>query len=133
MVEDDSTTGPIVDLIGKYLPPGYVESLIRTWVPVGIGAVLAWGAVHWHIVVDPHASATAGVVAAALITAGYYALGRLVERRWPTFGRVLISLGLVKARPVYARPSEAVRLISNRTGVVRREQPPGPWRHPDTE
>jgi hypothetical protein len=121
----DPATAPggfIVDLLGRYFPPGYVESLIRTWVPVGLGSLLAWAAVHWHIVVGPRASATIGVIAAGLVVAGYYALARLVERRWPALGRWLIALNLVKtAAPVYVRPNEAVRVIDNTSGQVRRE------------
>lgn len=119
--EAPAGAGVLVDLLGRYLPPGYIESLIRTWVPIGIGAVLAWVAVHWHIAVSRDASATVGVVAGALVVAGYYAVARLVERRWPTVGRWLIALNLVRtAPPLYARPDEAVRVV-NAAGDVRRE------------
>lgn len=126
MTTPDPTTGPDDDLAGvvhNLIPSGLLESLIRTWVPVGIGSVLAWAAVHWHIVVDPGASATAATVATALCIAGYYALARVVERRWPRAGRWLVALNLVRSRPIYAGATEAVRLIDTSTGTVRRVDP----------
>lgn len=116
----DNPGGYLTDVARQYIPPGYVTSLIRTIVPIGVGSVLAWLAVHWHIVIDPGASATVGIVAAAVVTAGYYAAARVVERRWPTVGRWLVALNLVAARPVYAAPSETVRVIDKDTGTVRR-------------
>jgi hypothetical protein len=109
---------------GVSLPPGYVQSLIRTWVPVAIGSLIAWVALHWHIVVDPGASTTAGAIVTALCIAAYYALCRLVERRWPRLGAFLLSIGLVQAKPVYAQPTDVVRVIDTRTGEVRRVDPP---------
>lgn len=122
----DPGEGVLAALARKFLPPGYVESLIRTWVPVGVGSVIAWAAVHWHIVVSRGASATVGTVAGALCIAGYYALGRLVEKRWPKAGAFLISLGLVQAKPVYAHPTDAVRVIDTKTGDVTRVDPSVP-------
>lgn len=123
----DDPSGFLVDLLGRYLPPGYVESLVRTWVPVGIGTVLTWllswvaAHWHWHIVLSQHASTTVGIVSVGVVTAAYYGLARWVERRWPKAGRVLVSLNLVKAKPVYAKPSDSVRVVSRVTGEVRRE------------
>lgn len=105
------------------LPPGYVQSLIRTWVPVAVGSVLAWAAVHWHIVVDPGASVTVATIVTAISIAGYYALCRLVERRWPRLGALLLSVGLVQGKPVYAEPDEAVRVVNTHTGEVKRVDP----------
>lgn len=116
----------LADVARKYIPPGYIESLIRTWVPIGIGSVIAWAAVHWHIVVSPGASATVGTVAGALCIAGYYALGRLVEKQWPKVGALLISFGLVQAKPIYAGPADAVRLVDTKTGEVKRVDPIDP-------
>lgn len=67
----------------------YLISLIRTVVPVGIGAVLAWLASQLGIVIDSEASA--GLVAAVVAVAigGYYALVRALEQRWPFFGVLL--------------------------------------------
>jgi hypothetical protein len=112
--------GYVDELLDHYVPPGYVVSLIRTWVPIGIGALVAWLAVHWHIVIKPGASASAGIVTAGLVIAGYYALARLVERRWPRIGRWLVALNLVASKPVYARDEDAVRIIDGKTGTVRK-------------
>lgn len=126
----DDPGGFLVDLLGRYLPPGYVESLIRTWVPVAIGTALTWllswvaAHLHWHIVLSQHSSTTVGIVSVGIVTAAYYALARWVEKHWPAAGRFLVSLNLVKSRPVYARPTEGVRLINSRTGRVRRADPP---------
>lgn len=99
----DDPAGWLVDVLGRYFPPGWVESVIRTWVPIAIGAVLAWVNAHWEIVLAGDASTTAIIIATAAVTAGYYALARLVERRWPSLGRWLVALNLVKARPTYRR------------------------------
>lgn len=120
-VDDD--LDDVAAVVRGFVPPGFAESLIRTWVPVGIGSVIAWAALHWHIVVDPGASTTAGAVVTAVCIAGYYALSRIVERRFPRFGSLLISFGLVQAKPVYAQPEDAVRIVSTRTGAVTRVDP----------
>jgi hypothetical protein len=80
---------------------GYVESLIRTWVPVAVGAVLTWLATKVGIVLDEQSSVMAVTVSAALVTAAYYAVSRAVEQRWPAVGRVLVSLGIARQAPVY--------------------------------
>lgn len=72
----------------------YVVSLIRTWVPVGVGAVLTWLASTLGIVIDSSTSAAATIAAVGIVTAAYYALARLVEKRWPVVGRILLALGL---------------------------------------
>jgi hypothetical protein len=82
----------------------YLISLIRTVVPVGIGAVLAWLASRLGVVIDGEASA--GLVAAvvAVAIAGYYALVRALETRWPFFG---VLLGK-PAAPVYEGGTQPV-------------------------
>ncbi|MDM4721170.1 hypothetical protein QTQ03_16760 [Micromonospora sp. WMMA1363] len=67
----------------------HLISLIRTAVPVAVGALLAWLASRAGIVLDEGSSTalTAGVVAAAV--AVYYALVRALESRWPWFGVLL--------------------------------------------
>ena len=67
----------------------YVLSLIRTWVPVAVGAALTWLAMHFEIVLDPDTSAQAAAVLTAAVVAGYYALVRALETRWPWFGKLL--------------------------------------------
>lgn len=64
-------------------------SLIRTVVPVAVGAALTWLGSAAGIILPSDASTglTAGVV--ALVVAAYYALVRLIERRWPGVGLLL--------------------------------------------
>lgn len=66
----------------------YFISLIRTWVPLGVGAVLSWLA---SLGLELGAEAEVGLVAfgTALVTGVYYALVRALEQRWPSFGRLL--------------------------------------------
>jgi hypothetical protein len=93
----------------------YLISLIRTWVPVGIGAALTWLATRVGIVLDEDTSAQAAVVATVLVVAVYYAVVRRLEQRWPAVGRVLLGLGAAKT-PVYASPAATVRV----DGVAKR-------------
>ncbi|TDD37909.1 hypothetical protein E1287_07580 [Actinomadura sp. KC06] len=79
----------------------YIVSLIRTWVPIGIGNALAWLALHYGVVVDADASTKLKLGAAAAVVAGYYALALAVERRWPGVGRFLVALGLQRTPATY--------------------------------
>lgn len=67
-----------------------VPSLIRTYVPIAVGAVLAWLASRGVNVDD---GAAQGLVAflTALLSALYYAVARLLESRWPQAGWLLGS------------------------------------------
>lgn len=75
----------------------FVTSLIRTWVPIGIGAFITWLATNYNIIVPDDASSSLVVGVAALVTAVYYALARGIEKAWPVFGKVLVGLGAGKA------------------------------------
>ncbi|WP_027646559.1 hypothetical protein [Salinispora pacifica] len=79
----------------------YLISLIRTAVPAAVGALLAWLASTAGIVLDADSSTalTAGVVALAM--AGYYALVRVAEARWPRLGLLLGT----PAAPTYEAPA----------------------------
>ncbi|XVQ12117.1 hypothetical protein ACQP1W_05925 [Spirillospora sp. CA-255316] len=84
----------------------YVVSLIRTWVPVAVGAALTWLATEAGIVLDDNTSAMATTVAVAFVTAAYYAAARAIEQRWPKVGRIMLALGLTGARtPAYQTPT----------------------------
>lgn len=65
-----------------------VVSLIRTYVPMVVGAVVAW-LVTQGINVDQ--SAVEGVVAflTAVFSGLYYVVVRLLEQRWPKLGWLL--------------------------------------------
>lgn len=80
----------------------YITSLIRTYVPLGVGAVLAYLASRWGIGLDADASVALSVAAVALITGVYYAIARAIEHRFPRLGRFLVGVGA--RTPVYPRP-----------------------------
>jgi len=94
----------------------YFVSLIRTWVPIGIGAVLTWLASTLGIVLGADTSVPLTVAAVGVVTAVYYAVARAVEKRWPGIGRILLALGLTSSRPTYAKPGPAP-LTSYRTSL----------------
>ncbi|GAA2450782.1 hypothetical protein GCM10010191_80990 [Actinomadura vinacea] len=84
----------------------YVVSLIRTWVPVAVGAALTWLATKAGIVLDDDTSAMATTVAVGFVTATYYAAARAIEQKWPKVGRIMLALGLTGARtPAYQTPA----------------------------
>lgn len=66
----------------------FLLSLVRTWVPILVGAALSWLAVH-GVVVDADAQAAAVVAITAAIQGAYYLLVRVLEKRWPGFGVLL--------------------------------------------
>lgn len=89
----------------------YVLSLVRTWVPVAVGSVLAWLA---SLGLDLGAEAQVGLVTflTGLCIAVYYALARGLERRWPALGTLLLGSS---SKPVYAPPTpDAVRAVRER-------------------
>ncbi|MFC4053095.1 hypothetical protein ACFOY4_25710 [Actinomadura syzygii] len=77
----------------------FMVSLIRTWVPVGIGNAPAWLALHYGVILDTDTSTKLKLAAAAV--AGYYALALAVERRWPGVGRFHVALGLRRTPAAY--------------------------------
>lgn len=83
-----------------------LASVLRTVVPLIVGALLAQAA---RLGLDLPEGAVTELVT-VLVTAAYYALGRLVEEHVdPRVGRVLLSLGLARGRPVYYTPGEVSR------------------------
>lgn len=75
----------------------YLISLIRTGVPVGVGALLSWLAVRAGIVVDEQSQAGLVIGFTGLAIGVYYGVVRALEVRWPWFGRLLGT----KAAPTY--------------------------------
>jgi hypothetical protein len=75
----------------------YIISLIRTYVPVGVGAVASWLLLHYAFHVSP--AITSGITALLTtgITYGYYALVRALELKFPWIGGFLGHT----AKPVY--------------------------------
>ena len=66
-----------------------IISLIRTYVPVAVGAFLTFLAVRFGVVVpeDVSTGLTTGLV--GLVSALYYAVARALEQRWPWLGWLL--------------------------------------------
>jgi uncharacterized membrane protein (DUF441 family) len=77
----------------------YLLSLIRTVVPVGVGAFVAWLA---SLGVDAGATANTGLVigVTGLVIGAYYALVRAIEPKLPAFLRALL-IGAART-PTYA-------------------------------
>lgn len=76
----------------------FAVSLIRTYTPLLVGMLLTWLASSLHIVIDPSSQAGLVALCVTVLTAAYYLLVRLVERRMPSFG---VLLGAVK-QPTYS-------------------------------
>lgn len=81
-----------------------VPSLIRTYVPVAVGALISW---LLTLGVEVGADAKAGLIAGGtgVLIAAYYTLVRLAEQKWPW---VSVLLGSSKQPEVY-RKSKAKR------------------------
>lgn len=78
-----------------------IRSLIRTGVPIGVGAALAW-LVTLGIDLPPEAGDGLIVFGTALLQGIYYTLVRVLEERWPWLG-VLVGPG---GAPVYVTTRE---------------------------
>lgn len=67
----------------------FAVSLIRTWVPVGVGFLLTWLATSLKIVVDPSSQAGLVALCVAVLSAAYYWIARLLEKQFPFLGVLL--------------------------------------------
>lgn len=107
-------------------------SLIRTLVPMAVGAALTWAAQRWHVVLPAGADATAGAWTAAAAAGGWYTLARYLEHRGPKPVRWLgrFMLGGVVRVPVYVGPDQRVRVFTASPlatgGDVHRDLPARP-------
>lgn len=81
-----------------------LASLIRTYVPIGVGFVLAFLGRKFDVVLDDASSAALTSGVAALVAAVYYGVVRLLETRWKAVGWLL---GLATA-PTYEPPAAPV-------------------------
>ncbi len=62
----------------------FITSIIRTWVPIIVGAFVTWLANTTGVTdID---TATLATVVTGVVIAVYYALVRLAEARWPAIG-----------------------------------------------
>lgn len=76
-----------------------ILSLVRTYVPVAVGALAAW-LLSLGVELNPEAQTGLTVFLTGLIIAAYYTLARLAERKWPSLGFLLGS----SKQPVYDTP-----------------------------
>jgi hypothetical protein len=76
----------------------YFTSLVRTWVPLAVGAALAWLTTRFHVVLDASTSDAVVAFVSAACGAGYYAGARLLEHHVPALGWLLGH----PAKPDYA-------------------------------
>lgn len=77
-----------------------IISLIRYYVPVGVGLLLTWLASTLHVVVSPSSQAGLVALCVAVLSSVYYTAVRLLEKRWPDLG---VLLG-VASQPFYPKP-----------------------------
>lgn len=97
--------------------PNVAASLIRTWVPIAVGALLTWVASWSNWAIGPETSATVGAFAAMATAAIYYGLARALEsaRGHSTRAAMLrnvgrFMLGGIISKPVYMTEAEFERL-----------------------
>jgi hypothetical protein len=81
----------------------YVPSLIRTYVPIGVGALAAWLAVK-GLNVNPTTQVAITALATAVLSGAYYAVARVLETKFPALGFLLGH----KAKPVYPETKKLV-------------------------
>ena len=85
----------------------WFKGVIRTAVPAAVGALVAYLAVHFGIVIPKDASDGLALFTGALAVSVYYAVLHWVEAAYPAVGRWLLALGLTSAQPQYAQPVKA--------------------------
>lgn len=66
-----------------------IESLIRTYCPIIVGALTSYLVVKHGIVVPEDITLAATVALTGALQAAYYGAVRLLERRWPAAGVLL--------------------------------------------
>jgi hypothetical protein len=74
----------------------FITSLIRTWTPMVVGAIVAW-LVSKGYAVNPEQSDALGVVLTGAFSAAYYLIVRFLEAKFPQAGWLLG----VPAKPSY--------------------------------
>lgn len=80
----------------------FITSLIRTYVPIIVGSLLSYLVVNYGFVVDPTIANQLVAGLTGFIIAAYYALARLLERKFPQLGGLLLGSTAV---PVYVEPT----------------------------
>lgn len=82
----------------------FVTSLIRTYTPIIVGALISWLAT-FQLVLDADAQAGLIVFLTAVLQGAYYLVVRLLERKFPQLGVLLGST----QKPVYVEQTPATK------------------------
>lgn len=77
-------------------------SYIRTFVGLGVGALVTWLFRRWNVVLDDSSTQAATIGATAVVSGVYYAVVRLLESKWKGFGWFLGLATKPKYAPVTA-------------------------------
>lgn len=88
-------------------PVNNVPAIVRTVVPIVVGAVISWLITRGFDLSAYENSINAWLV--VVVTSLYYALFKWLESKWPVFGWFL---GLAKAQPVYVNPKTGDQLFT---------------------
>lgn len=94
-----------------------IPSLIRTYTPSLVGALLAWLAT-LGINLDGPAATGAIAFLTALFTALYYTLARVIEQHAPKAGKVML---LSSKQPVNIQASNVVQLTAAKNAIESNE------------
>ena len=92
-------------------------SLIRTWVPIGVGALISW-LITLGIEVDEETQKGLVIACTALIMAIYYGVVKLLERKFPWVG---VLLG-IRAQPAYIETKTQADVAQVPTEVLPAEE-----------
>lgn len=92
-----------------------VPSLIRTYTPTAVGALLAWLTT---LGIEVDGTAGAGLITGltAVFIALYYTLARLIEQRLPKAGKVMLLSG---KQPVSIKAENIVQLTAAKNAIVK--------------
>jgi len=82
----------------------WFKGVVRTAVPAAVGALVAYLAVHFGIVIPKDASDGLVLFVGGLAVTAYYAVLHWIEQAYPAVGRWLLALGLTSAQPSYGQP-----------------------------
>lgn len=83
----------------------FVISQIRTYVPILVGAVIAWLAT-MGLSLDADTQSGLVIALTGLLQAAYYFVARVVERKFPQAGSFLLGSS---AKPVYTTDTQATK------------------------
>lgn len=89
-----------------------IVSLIRTYVPIGVGLLATWVAAELEVIIDAETSASLSAVFVAIASAVYYTVARRLEAHFPQLGWLL---GVANA-PMY--PTTAREATKRDAGQV---------------